>query len=179
VLKSAVAALSRMKKFVPIFAMALLMSPLVGGATVSSKRTIIFEGKATEVSTTAPVIPSNDLWITDAELTRATGFEVKPQGVCRKELCFPLPSAHKSEFLTKRGNVQWFNLSAFARMLHQPVAYDAALATWYFGPRPEVQNNFLASFQAPNFTLPDMDGKPHSLSDFRGKKVLIVTWASW
>jgi hypothetical protein len=178
VLKSAT---SQMKKFLPIFALALLMSPLVSGDTVSTKRTIIFDGKATDVTMAPPssTVNNNDLWITAGELTRATGFELKPQGVCRKELCFPLPSARKAEFLIKHGNIQWFNLSAFARMLHQPVAYDAALATWYFGPRPEVQNNFLASFQAPNFTLPDMDGKAHSLSDFRGKKVLIVTWASW
>jgi hypothetical protein len=168
-----------MKKFLPILALALLAFPHVSGAAVSSKRTIIFDGRATDVSTPAPSIPSNDLWITTAELTSATGFEVKPQGVCRKELCFPLPSARKSEFLIKHGNIQWFNLSAFARMLHQPIAFDSDLATWYFGPRPEVQNNYLASFQAPNFTLPDMNGKPHSLSDFRGKKVLIVTWASW
>ncbi len=168
-----------MKRLLPIFALALLIAPFVSGATVSSKRTIIFDGKATDVFTPAPAIPTNDLWITTAELTRATGFELKPQGVCRKELCFPLPSARKSEFLTKHGNIQWFNLSAFARLLHQPIAFDRNLATWYFGPRPEVQNNFLASFQAPNFTLPDMDGKPHSLADFRGKKVLIVTWASW
>jgi hypothetical protein len=168
-----------MKKILPILALTLLICPLVGGATVSSKRTIIFDGKATEVSTPAPAIPSNDLWITFEELTRATGFEVKPQGVCRKELCFPLPSARKSEFIFKGGKVEWFNVSAFARLLHQPVAFDRTLATWYFGPRPEVQNNFLSSFQAPNFTLPDMEGKPHSLSDFRGKKVLIVTWASW
>jgi hypothetical protein len=168
-----------MKKLLPILALALLISPLVSGATVSSKRTIIFDGKATDVTTAPPSAVNNDLWITAGELTRATGFELKPQGVCRKELCFPLPAARKSEFLIKRGNVQWFNLSAFARMLHQPIAYDAAVATWYFGARPEVQNNYLASFQAPNFTLPDMEGKPHSLSDFRGKKVLIVTWASW
>ncbi|PYS58122.1 MAG: hypothetical protein DMF74_24460, partial [Acidobacteria bacterium] len=30
-----------------------------------------------------------------------------------------------------------------------------------------------------NFTLPDLNGKLHSLADFRGKKVLLVTWASW
>ena len=178
-LKSAIAALPQMKKLLPILALALLASPLVSGTAVPSKRTIIFDGKATDVTTPAPLIPSNDLWITLAELTRATGFEVKPQGVCRAELCFPLPAARKSEFLIKRGNIQWFNLSAFARMLHQPIAFDRALATWYFGMRPEVQNNYLSSFQAPNFTLPDMNGKPHSLSDFRGKKVLIVTWASW
>jgi AhpC/TSA family protein len=179
VLKSAAVAASHVKKFLPIIALSLLVAPFVSGATVSSKRTIIFDGKATEVSTPSAAMPANDLWITAAELTRATGFEVKPQGVCRKELCFPLPSARKSEFLVKHGNVQWFNLSAFARLLRQPIAFDKALATWYFGPRPEVQNNYLASFQAPNFTLPDTEGKTHSLSDFRGKKVLIVTWASW
>jgi peroxiredoxin len=37
----------------------------------------------------------------------------------------------------------------------------------------------LSSLAAPDFTLPDMNGKLHSLSDFRGKKVLLLTWASW
>ena len=32
---------------------------------------------------------------------------------------------------------------------------------------------------APDFTQYDTSGKPVKLSDFRGKKVLIVTWASW
>lgn len=32
---------------------------------------------------------------------------------------------------------------------------------------------------APDFTLPDVDGKPFSLSSLRGKYVLIDFWASW
>jgi hypothetical protein len=32
----------------------------------------------------------------------------------------------------------------------------------------------------PDFTLPDLaTGKPVSLSDFRGKKVLLIHFASW
>jgi hypothetical protein len=32
----------------------------------------------------------------------------------------------------------------------------------------------------PDFTLPDIhSGKPVSLSDFRGKKVLLIHFASW
>jgi peroxiredoxin len=32
----------------------------------------------------------------------------------------------------------------------------------------------------PDFTLPGIaDGKPKSLSDFRGKKVLLIQFASW
>jgi peroxiredoxin len=32
---------------------------------------------------------------------------------------------------------------------------------------------------APAFALPDLDGRRHRLSDHRGNKVLLVTWASW
>ena len=32
---------------------------------------------------------------------------------------------------------------------------------------------------APAFRLNDLDGKPHSLSDYRGKVVLINFWATW
>lgn len=32
---------------------------------------------------------------------------------------------------------------------------------------------------APDFTLNDIDGKPVSLSQFKGKKVVLVFWASW
>ena len=33
--------------------------------------------------------------------------------------------------------------------------------------------------QAPNFTLKDLDGKDVSLSDFRGKWVILDFWGSW
>jgi peroxiredoxin len=33
--------------------------------------------------------------------------------------------------------------------------------------------------KAPDFTLTDINGKEHKLSDYRGKAVLIIFWASW
>jgi peroxiredoxin len=33
--------------------------------------------------------------------------------------------------------------------------------------------------EAPDFTLGDLDGNLHSLSDHRGKKVVLLTWASF
>ena len=32
---------------------------------------------------------------------------------------------------------------------------------------------------APDFTLTDIDGKQHKLSDYRGKDVMIIFWATW
>lgn len=138
--------------------------------------TIIYDDVATNL--TAAREDADQLWITTGDLKRATRFEVKPQGVCRDELCFPLPKTRQQEFLHKEPGASWFNISAFAALVHQPVAHDAALETWYFGLRGD-QRQGLSSLQAPDFTLPDINGKPHSLSDFRGKKVFLVTWASW
>jgi hypothetical protein len=146
-------------------------------ATDQNTRVVIYDGVATEVA----VAPnsSNDLWITASDLTRATRFAVKPQGVCRDELCFPLPKSRGAEFVSKKGATTWFNLSEFAKLIRQPVVVDQKNGVWFFGTRAGEQNGYLTSLEAPNFTLPDLSGRVHSLTDFRGKKVLLVTWASW
>ncbi len=157
----------------------IFLCSMANDATSQMRRVVIYDDTATELRTPSPFTQSEDLWVTLAELTRATGFVVKPQGVCRSELCFPLPKQRKADFLQQQGKVTWFNLSAFARLVKQPVAHDEKLAIWCFGLRPEGPNGYLATLEAPNFTLPDRSGKLHSLSDFRGKKVLLITWASW
>ena len=142
-----------------------------------TKQVVVYEGVATEVA--APAEASKDLWVTMTDLKLATGFVLKPQGMCKEELCFPLPKARKNEFVVKRGKTSWFNLSEFARLVRQPVAFDDKNSTWYFGARQDQQGSYVETLEAPDFKLPDINGKPHSLSDFRGKKVLLVTWASW
>jgi cytochrome oxidase Cu insertion factor (SCO1/SenC/PrrC family) len=32
---------------------------------------------------------------------------------------------------------------------------------------------------APGFTLPDLDGRPRSLAELRGKVALLFFWATW
>ncbi len=50
---------------------------------------------------------------------------------------------------------------------------------WSFGEIPVMRGSFYQSRIAPDFAVPDRKGKIVHLSDFRGKKVLVVTWASW
>lgn len=154
----------------------ILLLATVPAAAKELRATIVYDDTATDLASARE--DAGQFWITTADLKRATRFEVKPQGVCRDELCFPLPKAKHEAFIHKDTGTTWFNMTAFADLVHQPVAHDAALATWYFGLRSD-QRQQLSSLQAPDFTLPDLQGKLHRLSDFRGKKILLVTWASW
>jgi len=158
---------------------AMICLPVVINAVAAETghRTVIYDNRTTEVAPPLSALPADDLWVTLADLKLATGFVIKPQGVCRDELCFPIPKARSSAFLSKQQSTTWFNLSEFARLLRQPIAREKEV--WYIGPRPDEQNAFIGSLIAPDFKLPDMNGKPHSLSEFRGKKVLLLTWASW
>jgi hypothetical protein len=161
-----------------LFTAAIIMVLTVAvEATGENVRVVIYDGVATEV--TAGLGPSTDLWVTTKDLTRATRFVIKPQGVCRDQLCFPLPKSREGEFISKKGSTTWFNLSGFARLIKQPFAFDEKNGVWYFGARTEEQNGYLGSLEAPDFRLPDLNNKLHSLADFRGKKVLLITWASW
>ena len=81
-------------------------------------------------------------------------------------------------FVTRAGQ-GWFNVSELARQLQQAYAVDHDNQVWSFGQIPVNRQAFLRSAVAPDFTLADRQGNPVSLSDFRGTKVLIVTWASW
>jgi hypothetical protein len=146
-------------------------------AAETGRAVIVYEGRTTEIAQAR--IDAADVWVTTVDLKRATGFVIKPQGVCRDELCFPIPRDRKAEFVTRQGRATWFNLTAFAKLTNQAVARDEKNRVWYFGPRADARNEYLATLEAPDFTLPDMNGRKHSLRDFRGKKVLLITWASW
>lgn len=136
--------------------------------------TVIYGDKTSQVASASA--QGDNLWLSLDDVHRATGWELKPEGVCKGEICVPIPPRRHDEFVRADKS---FNLGAFARHLGQPVAYDAVHAVWFFGEGSDARRNHLRSLEAPDFTLPDIDGKKHSLSDYRGKKVLLLSWASW
>ena len=117
------------------------------------------------------------LWLEAAELARRTGWELKPQGLCRGDLCFPISDG--KAFEVKREGGTWLNFTALADEVGFPWAGDIKHRIWYFGADAMERGNALKSLQAPDFELPDLEGRTHRLSDHLGKKVLLVSWASW
>jgi hypothetical protein len=71
------------------------------------------------------------------------------------------------------------DVAAFWQRLGNPVLHDEAGEVWLLGAGAEARNDALARLEAPDFTLSDVAGVPRTLSDLRGKKVLLATWASW
>ncbi len=143
----------------------------------SSEVTVIYDDavwKAREVLSN-----EGDLWLTLTALTQIPRFVLKPEGVCLDDLCIPIPQARENVLLRQHGGKMYFNLSELARVLHQPQVHDAVRAIWLFGDRPDARIKLLDTLEAPHFTLPDWRGRFRSLVDFRGSKVLLITWASW
>jgi hypothetical protein len=117
--------------------------------------------------------------VTPEDLTRINGFVLKPEGACLDEICIPvIQDKDSSQFVTRLGQ-KWFNVTGLARKLNQAYAHDPANHVWSFAPMQFGQSPLLSSAVAPNFELKDRDGNLVHLSDFRGKNVLIHTWASW
>lgn len=153
------------------------MSTVACAEPPSDPATVLYDDRIVAVEQT--LAAPNDLWVTPEDLTRINGFEIKPQGVCLEELCIPLRQDEDSDlFVTRRGQA-WFNVTQLAERLDQAFVVDQEHRVWSFGELPVKRTAFLESARAPDFTLQDRDGNDVRLSDFLGKKVLIVTWASW
>ena len=101
----------------------------------------------------------------DAASFSASGWEIKPEGACRGEVCVPLGGGP-------------FDLEVAAERLRMALVHDAEAGIWSLGP-DTVGGRALTSAVAPELVLPDVDGNEFRLSSLRGQKVVIVAWAPY
>ena len=134
--------------------------------------TLLINGRTSELPAGAP---GEGPWAPVDRLSELTGWELKAEGACLGDLCVPLPRGRESEFVREG----WFNIGALAGHLSQPIAFDSEAEAWCIGEAAQDRAAELESLEAPNFTLPDYLGKDHQLHDYRGKKIFLVSWASW
>ena len=108
-----------------------------------------------------------------AALKDALGWEIHDGLLCNDAMCIPLADERA---LVRDGGI---DLEGFARALDRPLAVDTQEGVAYLGASARERSQALAAQQAPDFSLPDLDGRVHTLREHRGKKILLVTWASW
>ena len=137
--------------------------------------TIIYDERTLHVPDASA--EGDNLWIPVRYLHETTGWELKPEGACLGEMCVPISAEREAGLV--RANGTSFNIGGFARMLGRPVVHDDASSVWVFASAAADRESGLLSLEAPDFRLPDLEGKMHSLSEHRGKKVFLYAWASW
>ena len=142
-------------------------APLAFAAPAMTPATVLFGENTVALDKTRTV--DDNLWVLAKDLPRINQFEVKPQGACRADVYIPLSKTLK--------NGDWFNLTGFAHKIGEMVVADQNV--YSFGEIPVLRGSFYNSRIAPDFAVPDRQGKIVHLSDFRGKKALVITWASW
>jgi len=135
--------------------------------------TILDDGRATDVDVEAD---GESLRLSPASLRAALGFELKPEGLCKDQLCVPLRDRPGGAPLVTSGGVE---LAELAALLDRPLATDVAEGVAYVGISAAARSAQLDSLEAPEFRLPDLDGRMHALSDYRGRRVFLLAWASW
>lgn len=104
-----------------------------------------------------------------ADFEARTGWSSKPEGLCKGDVCVPAPEAILDG--------DHLDVGVVAEKLGMPLVHDDATGSSALGP--EALGHSLTTAVAPDLELPDVDGNPFALSTLRGRKVLLVAWASW
>ena len=97
-----------------------------------------------------------------------TGWTLKPEGACQGSVCIPL----------SRPAGDTIDVEPVARDMAMPLVAAEEHGLWALGPAA-IGSRALASAEAPDLNLPDLDGKVFSLSSLRGRKVLLYAWAPY
>lgn len=104
-----------------------------------------------------------------AEFTCGTGWEPKPEGLCRGEICVPAPGALDGDTV---------NVSIAAERLGMPLVESSEHGVYALGPAT-LGGKALATAVAADPAFVTYDGSPFSLTSLRGKKVVLVAWSSY
>ena len=130
--------------------------------------TLLHDGRSDEIAVADPANPT----IPAAALEETLGWDLQPEGLCRGVVCVPVDQAA----LVREDGL---DLRLLADALQRPFVIDTKHAVASLGASHHDRGEAISSLDAPDFTLPDLDGNLHSLAGQRGKKVLIVAYASW
>ncbi|PZC41192.1 MAG: hypothetical protein DK305_000182 [Chloroflexi bacterium] len=116
---------------------------------------------------------NDNIWFHKDDMREKFGWILKPEGLCKEEVCIPL----KEPLLLL--NNDHVNINQFAKELNRPIASEVSKGVIVLGESASDRANWLYAEQAPDFELPDLNGNMHRLSEHFGKKLCLVVHASW
>lgn len=115
----------------------------------------------------------NDLYKNNVSLLRTKGFSID-------SLITAYPTSPVTAYFLANNLAYQFDLEQLKELRAK---FDSSLDETVYIKQLEGIIERLANVQvgsvAPDFTLPDVDGNPISLSSYRGKYVLVDFWAAW
>jgi len=153
----------------------LVAAPYPKDAQASQTVTVLFNETAVEIK--AALVEGDQLWVAADQVQHVNGFDPKPEGFCSADICIPVPKS--DDWQMQHEGREYYNVTRLATKFDQAVAVDKSKSIWSFGEVPMLSSRLLPNGIAPDFELPNREGKQIKLSDFYGKKVLVLTWASW
>jgi hypothetical protein len=110
---------------------------------------------------------TDTLELTAEQFAAGTGWEIKPQGACKAEVCVPLGAGGAD-----------FDVRAAAERLGMAIVTDTTTEISAIGPE-SLGDRALATARAPELVLEDLDGNEFRLSSLHGQKVVVVSWAPY
>ena len=140
------------------------------GVGVTEMFTLIDQDRTHDV---AARVEGGRVLLSAEALRDALGWELHEGTLCNDAMCVPLPAG------SRLGEGGVFDLAEVAATLGRPLALDVDAGAAFLGVSAGERAQTLGSLMAPDFTLPDVSGRLHTLSSYRGKKVFMVAWASW
>jgi hypothetical protein len=111
--------------------------------------------------------------IAPSEFLRATGWDLKAQGLCKGDVCVPVGPG---DDVVVDGAL---DAEKVANLLGRSVVVDTESNVVAFGPSAAAVTERLDATRAPDFTLSQLDGTQFTFSAIGRKKKVLVTWASW
>ena len=132
--------------------------------------TVLNEAGATQVE---GEILGHSVFVAPSELEQVVGWVLKPEGLCRDDVCMPV--SDRSAIVGDQG----VDIAAVALLLGSETVIDHEGAVVAISVPAQKRLDGLVGRRAPEFTLPDLDGSPHSMSDYHGKRRLLVAFATW
>ena len=166
-------------------AILLLVAPMTGAGAASGEEglrmervNVVLDGQPAGVLPEM-MVKDGDVRVPLGHFCAAIGAKVETQGgqvvVCSGDLCVPVEPTGSAD----RGDLVFVSLAALGDPLGLRWEFLKERGELRVTTRRSAKVDLRAGDRAPDFTLPDLSGRPASLRDFRGQRAVFYVWASW